>query len=168
MGEVLSLGKLHAIVDSVSINQFYSDNGWGSATQDIRTENRLYQYFGDPSMEIRTQAPKSFGTISVELAGALVKAFAPKSAAGAAATLPKDGVPIGRSLVADDGSVKGIYDTRVRAGASVFGPAPRSGYSNSRRYRSKVRMWASSSRRIAMTMSCVAQSTPSVASMMRV
>ncbi|UUY04228.1 C25 family cysteine peptidase [Svornostia abyssi] len=105
MGEVLNLGKLHVILDSVSINQFYSDNGWGSATQDIRTENRLYQYFGDPSMEIRTQAPKSFGVISVELAGTAVKAFAPKSAAGAAATLLKDGVPIGRSLVAGDGSV---------------------------------------------------------------
>ena len=67
----------------------------------------------------------------------------------------------------------GPGSARHRVGQGMILPNRRAGegmsrliYSNSARYRSNVRMWFSSSRRISITMSCVAQSMPSQASMM--
>ncbi|MBJ7329726.1 MAG: hypothetical protein JHC95_07515 [Solirubrobacteraceae bacterium] len=104
MGDVLNSAKLHVILQAATINAFYDDRGWGSATADIRLENRLYQYFGDPTMEIRTQRPLFLANPSVVYSGSL-SAQLGTSAAGAAATLLQNGVPIGRATVAGDGSV---------------------------------------------------------------
>lgn len=104
MGDVLNSGKLHVILQSATIQSFYDDRSWGSATSDIRRENRLYQYFGDPTMEIRATRPAFVLSPSVKLTS-VVSAALGREAGGAAATLLRDGIPVGRAIVAGDGSV---------------------------------------------------------------
>lgn len=109
MGDVVNLGKLHTILDSVSIRDYYQTQ-WNasaeSATADIRAENRLYGYFGDPSMSIRTTAPLGrFASAATLVSAAKVHAVFGSDAAGGIATLLEDGLPIGKAFVAGDGSV---------------------------------------------------------------
>lgn len=100
-GDILNAGKLHVILESASLADFY---GGGSPTADIRNEQRLYNYFGDPSMQMRLAKPL-FGTFTGVFDAGLVHLAGLTGAAGGAATLLENGVPVGKAFVAGDGSV---------------------------------------------------------------
>ncbi|MDQ8045863.1 MAG: CARDB domain-containing protein [Patulibacter sp.] len=100
-GDILNAGKLHVILESASLQDFY---GSGSPTADIRNEQRLYNYFGDPSMQMRVSKPL-FGNFSGVFNGGLVHLSGLTGASGGAATLLENGVPVGKAFVAGDGSV---------------------------------------------------------------
>jgi len=90
MGDVLLEAKLYtADQDAVT--------GAGLA------EQYLYNYLGDPTMDIRTTAPKLFGrNLGIVLSSSAIKVSLGRSDAdGAIATLEVNGSPIGRSLVSN-------------------------------------------------------------------
>jgi hypothetical protein len=93
MGDVLNLGKLHVLLKGAQL-------GADSARQ----ENRLYQLFGDPTMEIRRSAPAFVASATASLVGADVHvAVGGNGGEGALATLLQDGEPIAKAVLGADG-----------------------------------------------------------------
>lgn len=116
MGDTLNSAKLHVILDSVSLQNFYSSiYGGGSPTGDIRNEQRLYNYFGDPSMVLwTTRPPRAF--LSGSFSGPKVLFAGGAVAAGGVATVLENGVPVGKAFAGPDGSAEITPDTPIGDG----------------------------------------------------
>lgn len=118
MGDVLNLGKLHVLLHG-------ADLGSDSARQ----ENRLYQLFGDPSMEIRLHNPAFVTSAAASLIGQSVH-IAIGGAAGkrALATLLQNGVPIGKALLGGDGGATLLPDAAILPGTRLDLVIDQAGY----------------------------------------
>ncbi len=109
IGDVLNLGKLHVLLKAADI-------GADSA----RTENRLYQLFGDPSMEIRRSNPLLTVGATAVLQGAAVRvASGAATGKGGLATLLQDGVPIGKAVLDGAGNATIAPDAPVTDGSKL-------------------------------------------------
>lgn len=109
MGDVLNLGKLHVLLQGAQL-------GADSARQ----ESRLYQLFGDPSMEIRRSAPAFVGLAQTSLAAGVVNiSVSGAGSDGALATLLQDGVPIGKALLDGRGAATLRPDAPIGDGTKL-------------------------------------------------
>jgi hypothetical protein len=93
MGDVLNSAKIY----------LDTQNGIdGQSATDTIAEHYLYTYFGDPSMQIWTHQPPTFILSRVAIAlleNGILLTVTQEGTEGAAATLLRAGMPVGRALV---------------------------------------------------------------------
>jgi Peptidase family C25/Propeptide_C25 len=116
LGDILNYGKLYLLAQ-VGVPQSAGSVSWTAAFKNIN----IYHVLGDPTMELWTVKPElnlpgiNLGGLTVGQTGIDFNYPAP----GAEITALQDGVPVGRAVVAGDGSVQLAFKVTPKPGLPI-------------------------------------------------